>query len=396
MNIEDLVVFSVRHAVPLNTWDARLVVSIYEQIITKNSLTEKQGAAMVKILKRYHSAISTHAGQDILQYLENPTYRLGIRKINTVKRIIIVEHELYERAIQVEFPFDQNIIEAIKSKKHIQHAGQWDSEKKSWIFPLSEYSIAHLAKIAQENLFEMDAEFTSFVKQYNAVVENIEQYIPILVAENDGVKIRNFDEKLANFSSENILKSVFEARKLGVLTWGENIGDHLETAGTSEITRNFLQSEPGENYHINSEKNDIFSLTDIVQNMTPTLFIIPGGSELEKLQDCCAFLQSIGFEPNEVSVMFRMPKETHENFNNFVKNSGYNNPITDTTRAVFVSGKFPKPILKSGIKFHTVINLGFDNVHYSLRDFVKNHENLVYYTEKFDLKKMEFTWLLAR
>ena len=396
MNIEDLVVFSVRHAVPLNTWDARLVVSIYEQIITKNSLTEKQGAAMVKILKRYHSAISTHAGQDILQYLENPTYRLGIRKINTVKRITIVEHELYERAIQVEFPFDQNIIEAIKSKKHIQHAGQWDSEKKSWIFPLSEYSIAHLAKIAQENSFEMDEEFTSFVKQYNAVVENIEQYIPILVAENDGVKIRNFDEKLANFSSENILKSVFEARKLGVLTWGENIGDHLETAGTSEITRNFLQSEPGENYHINSEKNDIFSLTDIVQNMTPTLFIIPGGSELEKLQDCCAFLQSIGFEPNEVSVMFRMPKETHENFNNFVKNSGYNNPITDTTRAVFVSGKFPKPILKSGIKFHTVINLGFDNVHYSLRDFVKNHENLVYYTEKFDLKKMEFTWLLAR
>lgn len=396
MNIEDLVVFSVRHAVPLNTWDARLVVSIYEQIITKNSLTEKQGAAMVKILKRYHSAISTHAGQDILQYLENPTYRLGIRKINTVKRITIVEHELYERAIQVEFPFDQNIIEAIKSKKHIQHTGQWDSEKKSWIFPLSEYSIAHLAKIAQENSFEMDAEFTSFVKQYNAVVENIEQYIPILVAENDGVKIRNFDEKLANFSSENILKSVFEARKLGVLTWGENIGDHLETAGTSEITRNFLQSEPGENYHINSEKNDIFSLTDIVQNMTPTLFIIPGGSELEKLQDCCAFLQSIGFEPNEVSVMFRMPKETHENFNNFVKNSGYNNPITDSTRAVFVSGKFPKPILKSGIKFHTVINLGFDNVHYSLRDFVKNHENLVYYTEKFDLKKMEFTWLLAR
>ena len=242
----------------------------------------------------------------------------------------------------------------------------------------------------------MDAEFTSFVEQYNSVVENIEKYIPILVAENDGVKIRNFDEKLANFSSENILKSVFEARKLGILTWGENIGDHLETAGISEITRNFLQSEPGENYHINSEKNDIFSLTDIVQHMTPTLFIIPGGSELEKLQDCCAFLQSIGFEPNEVSVMFRMPKETHENFNNFVKNSGYNNPITDTTRAVFVSGKFPKPILKSGIKFHTVINLGFDNVHYSLRDFVKNHENLVYYTEKFDLKKMEFTWLLAR
>jgi hypothetical protein len=396
MNIEDLVAFSVRYPVPLNSWDSRMMNSIYEQIAFKNSLTEKQGAAVVKILKRYHSAISTHAGQDILQYLENPSYRLGIRKINTVKRITVVDHELYERAIQVEFPFDQNIIEAIKDKKNINHAGQWDSEKKSWIFPLSEYSIAHLKNIAQENSFEMDEEFVSYAEQYNTVVKNIEQYIPILVAENGGVKIRNFDEKLVNFSSENILKSVFEARKLGVLTWSENIEEYLETEEIDQNTRDFLRSDPSADFYINSEKYDIFSLSDIVKYLSPTLFIIPGGSELEKLQDCCNFLHGIGIEPNEVSVMFRMPKETHENFNNFVKNSGFNNPITDTTRAVFISGKFPKPVLKSGIKFHTVINLGFDNVHYSMRDFVKNHENLVYYTEKINLTQTEFTWLLAR
>jgi len=396
MNIEDLVAFSVRHSVPLNLWDSRMMNSIYEQIVFKNSLTEKQGAAVVKILKRYHSAISLQVGQDILQYLENPSYRLGIRKINTVKRITVVDHELYERAIQVEFPFDQNIIEAIKDKKNINHAGQWDSEKKSWIFPLSEYSIAHLKNIAQENSFEMDEEFASYAEQYNSIVKNIEQYIPILVAENEGVKIRNFDEKLVNFSSENILKSVFEARKLGVLTWGENIEEYLETEEIDQNTRDFVRSNPSKDFHINSEKYDIFSLTDIVKYLSPTLFIIPGGSELEKLQVCCEFLKNIGIDSAEVSVMFRLPKETHENFNNFVKNSGFNNPITDTTRAVFVSGKFPKPVLKSGIKFHTVVNLGFDNVHYSLRDFVKNHENLVYYTEKINPKQTEFTWLLAK
>jgi hypothetical protein len=396
MNIEDLVAFSIRHPVPLNSWDSRMMNSIYEQIVFKNSLTEKQGAAVVKILKRYHSAISLQVGQDILQFLENPSYRLGIRKINTVKRITVVDHELYERAIQVEFPFDQNIIEAIKDKKNINHAGQWNSEKKSWIFPLSEYSIAHLKNIAQENSFEMDEEFASYAEQYNCIVKNIEQYIPILVAENEGVKIRNFDEKLVNFSSENILKSVFEARKLGVLTWGENIEEYLETEEIDQNTRDFLRSDPSADFHINSEKYDIFALTDIVKYLSPTLFIIPGGSELEKLQTCCEFLKNIGIDSAEVSVMFRMPKETHENFNNFVKNSGFNNPITAATRAVFISGKFPKPVLKSGIKFHTVINLGFDNVHYSMRDFVKNHENLVYYTEKINPTQTEFTWLLAR
>jgi hypothetical protein len=396
MNIEDLVILSVRNSIPLNSWDTRLVYSIYEQIIIKNSLTEKQGAAMVKILKRYHSAISAHAGRDISQFLENPSYRLGIRKINTVKRITVVDHDYYGKAIQVEFPFDQKIIEDIKSKKTINHLGQWDSEKKSWIFPLSEYSIAHLKNIAQENFFEMDEEFTSYAEQYNSIVENMEQYIPILVAENDGVKIRNFSQNSPIFPPENILKSVFEARKLGVLTWCENIEEYLETEEINQNTRDFVRSNPSEDFHINSEKYDIFSLTDIVKYMTPTLFIIPGGSELEKLQTCCEFLKNIGIDSAEVSVMFRLPKETHENFNNFVKNSGFNNPITDTTRAVFVSGKFPKPVLKSGIKFHTVVNLGFDNVHYSLRDFVKNHENLVYYTEKINPKQTEFTWLLAK
>jgi hypothetical protein len=242
----------------------------------------------------------------------------------------------------------------------------------------------------------MDVEFGSYVEQYNSIIENIEQYIPILVAENDGVKIRNFDEKLMNFSSENILKSLFEARKLGVLTWGENIEDHLQNSDIDEITRNFLKSDPSDDFHINSEKNGIFSLADIVINLTPTLFIIPGGSELEKLQTCCEFLKNISIDSNNISVMFRMPKETHENFNNFVKNFGLNNPITETTRAVFVSGKFPKPVLKSGIKFHSIVNLGFDNVHYSLRDFVKNHENLVFYTEKITPKQTDFTWLLAK
>lgn len=396
MNIEDIVIFSVRHAIPLNSWDARLIGSIYEQLIIKNSLTEKQGAAVVKILKRYNTAISAQAGRDILQFLENPTYRLGIRKINTVKQISVVDHETYHRAIRVEFPFEQPIIEAIKSKKSVNHAGQWDPEKKCWIFPLSEYSIAHLAKIAQENSFKMDEEFASYVEQYNAIVKNIEQYIPILVAENDGVKIHNFSQNSPIFPSENILKSVFEARKLGVFTWGETIEQYLETDEISEITRDFLKSDPGENYYINNEKNNIFALTDIVSYMTPTLFIIPGGSELEKLQACCDFLQRIGIDTTQISVMFRMPKETHENFNIFVKNSGINNPITETTRAVFVSGKLPKPVLKSGIKFHSVINLGFDNVHYSMKDFVRNHENLVYYTEKIYPFRTDVSWLHVR
>ena len=87
--------------------------------------------------------------------------------------------------------------------------------------------------------------------------------------------------------------------------------------------------------------------------------------------------------------MFRLPTESNVNFNNFVKNNGLNTPIKDSTQIVFISSKLPKPVLKSKIKFHAIINLGFDNVHYTMRDFVKSHENVIFYSglkEKRNLK----------
>lgn len=395
MNIEDLVIFSVRNGIPLNSWDSRLVNSIYEQIIFKNSLTEKQGAAMVKILKRYHLAISAQVGQDILQYLENPSYRLGIRKINPIKRITVVEHNQYGKAIHVEFPFDQKIIEAIKDKKNINHLGQWNSEKKCWIFPLSENSVTHLAKIAQENSFEMDSEFSSYIDQYDDIVKNIEKYVPILVAENDGVKIRNFSQNSPIFPSENILKSVFEARKLGVLTWDENISDYLNTQVSNTIVKIFLDQDPGENFHVDCENTEISALTELIQYLSPTLFILPGGSELEKLQQSYGLLKKIGIDNNSISVMFRLGRDTDPEFNEFVKNHNLNNPITEHTSVIFVSNKFPKPVLKSSIKFHLVINMGQNNVHYTMRDFLKNHENLVFFSELKKQEELPF-WLLAK
>ena len=95
MNIEDIIVVVVNNRIPLNSWDCRLVDSLFEQITLNNSLTEKQGNAVVKILKKYSPHISRITGKDIKQFLETPTYRLGIRTINLIKKASIVEHEIF-------------------------------------------------------------------------------------------------------------------------------------------------------------------------------------------------------------------------------------------------------------------------------------------------------------
>jgi hypothetical protein len=120
------------------------------------------------------------------------------------------------------------------------------------------------------------------------------------------------------------------------------------------------------------------------------LFVIPGVDELEKVKEAFHFLKEIGIKNEEMSVVFRLPSETGVVFNNFVKEHQLNSPLTDKTRIVFVSGKLPKPILKSKIKFHAAINMGFPNVHYTLKNYVDNQENSLFFVHKKDYRNRNF------
>ena len=113
--------------------------------------------------------------------------------------------------------------------------------------------------------------------------------------------------------------------------------------------------------------------------MGPNLFIVPGGLEMEKLEQAVGILKGMGVVEKNISVLFRLPTENGKNFNDFVRKMGINGPIDSETKVVFISGKLPKPLIKSGIRFNSIINLGFDSAHYTLKSFVKNHPNLVYF-----------------
>ena len=221
----------------------------------------------------------------------------------------------------------------------------------------------------------------------------MEHHIPMLVIEDKKPKIVNFDKNLPPLTSTEILPALFEARRRGVDTWDNTISNFLDSDEVDEITRQFLKSEPSEKFNIDSEIHGFSSLETIIKFMGPCLFVIPGGSELEKLIMAHEFLRSIGIENYQMSVMFRLPTESNVNFNNFVKNNGLNTPIKDHTQIVFISSKLPKPVLKSKIKFHAIINLGFDNVHYTMRDFVKSHENVIFYSGPKEKRNLQLVFM---
>lgn len=393
MNIEDLIISLTLSRIPLNAWDEKLVYSFYDQISRGSGFTEKQSMLAVKTLNRHYVQLSAFLQKDVSPFITKPSFRLPIRQINTTKQLSVVLNSQFGKAVKAVFPYNEKTVETIRKSRDDIGQANWDKDEKCWFFALNENSIQFLVELAANENFEVDEEFQNLREQVTEIVANMENYIPTLVVEDKKPKIVNSGKNLPPIETDDLLTAIFESRKRGISTWDEKISNFLDSDEVDPVTREFLKTEPHENMHVDSDLHDISTLSEVVLHLSPCLVVIPGGSEYENLVMSHTFMKQIGMQDHEMSVMFRLPSNTHEIFNNFVKNNNLNNPLTADTKVVFVSSKLPKPVLKSKIKFHCVINMGFSNVHYTMKDFVGKHENLVFYSGKKQQRELKFAFM---
>jgi hypothetical protein len=391
MNVEDLIIaLAVSNSVNLNKWDEKLVYSFMDQIGRGLGFTEKQANVALKIVKTHHVQLTIVTGNNIPAFLANPTFRYPFRQINNVRRISIKPNDLLGKCIKVEFPYNESYVNAIRKNKDRLEYAQWNPDEKAWIFALTETSIKVLLEVFSNEQFEFDEIFQIYAEQANAICEHMEEFVPMLALDQGKPIFLNISKNVPPLESTDTASALFEARRKGIVTWSDEIIEKFDSLGFDAVVKGLLDSDPGQPFHINSEKMPISCLSTFVSLMGPTLFIIPGGAEFKKVKQAHDFLRNQGIENKDISVMFRLDSKIDENFNNFVKENELNSPIGENTKIVFISSKMPKPVLKSNIKFHLVVNMGHESVHYSIRDFVKNHENLIYYSEKKAQKDFDF------
>jgi hypothetical protein len=389
MYIEDLISTIVESNVAVNRNDQPIVYSFYDQINSGTGFTEKQTQLALRILNRYVVAISNKEKRDISPFLENPTYRLSVRKTITNKTVNIISDTVYGKAIEVKFPYDDQFVSEIR-KYRISNTVtdqtpigiNWDKEKTAWIFSLTESNIQFLNDLFSTSAFEYDEEFQKYCDDSNKILNEMENYAPMLALHDNVLTFQNSPRNLPKIETENILEALFVARRCGITLWDDYIDAYINSPEFNPITRTFLKNPLSTSINLKPENNDISCLESIVKYLGPSLFIIPGGAEYETVNRAYTMLRGMGMEDKNMSVLFRLPSETGRNFNEFVKNQSLNGPISDQTKVVFVSGKLPKTILTAGIKFNSIINFGFDNAHYTLKELAKNHPNLVYFDVK--------------
>jgi len=229
MNIEDLIVSLTLSNVRLNPWDEKLVHSFYDQIIRGLGFTEKQSLLAVKTLNRNYVGLSAFLQKDVSQFLTTPSYRLPIRQINNTKKISVVPSVVFGKEIKAFFPYNEKIVESIrKNKEDIGHA-VWSKEEKCWIFALNENSIQFLSDLSSREHFEVDEEFENLQNQVNLIINNMENYIPMLVVDEKIPKIANFTKNIPLIESKDLMAAIFEARKMGIFTWDETISNFIDS-----------------------------------------------------------------------------------------------------------------------------------------------------------------------
>ena len=115
MFIEDLIHFSISGVGLHFTYqDIEVLRSFHEQAIKGIGLTEKQRGLAIRVLKNNEGNLNTFFKGSVSSFLENPTFKLPVRIIKTVKKISVIDHPDYGRSIKLEFPFDEEKIKQIR------------------------------------------------------------------------------------------------------------------------------------------------------------------------------------------------------------------------------------------------------------------------------------------
>ena len=214
------------------------------------------------------------------------------------------------------------------------------------------------------------------------IYQNLEKYVPLLDKIDGSYQLRNVSPKIPEFSSKDLVKSLFEARRYGITSWSDSVENDIIEQNIDTVTMNFLRHTEKKEFSINLEEIEEKNLENLLENLLPCVFFIPAGSELSKTSNSFNMLKNIGVENKDISVLFRLPNDTNSNFNIFVRENGLNTPLTGNTQAVFISQKIPKTFFPSARRFKTAVMYNKYHAHYATRDFMKNFPNLIEICDK--------------
>jgi hypothetical protein len=385
----------------IDPYNFNIIAGIGLQINEKHlALTVKQQNLAVTILKKYSAKISDLLGKDISEHLKTPVFSMGTRVINSDHKVQI--HTVNDvKKIQVSFPFNERIVAAIKDYNRVSQKERyiqtqyadllqitWNHDNRSWDFPLSEEHILWIVN----NLsgFTYDEEFGNYADEIKRIEASIEEYTPMVVYNDGKFSFKNTHSKVPQPTGDNLLDVMFMAKTYGISVWDEAIDLALNSPDISPVVAKVLKHNNKKPLVLEDQYSKLENLREIVALSKNVLFVIPGGSELSHLKATHTWLNYEKYENKQVSVLFRLDSSSGKICNDYIKENKLNTPLSDEVKFVFISGKIPKPLIEINKLFDTVVYFGTNSAHYTLKNFIENHHNVISMTLTPENRELNF------
>jgi hypothetical protein len=367
----------------MNIWkgDQAMLASLSRNPVAGKGWTEKQRTLVLKICNRYKVQLIQVFGPAVEQAIQTPEFQFGLQAPPSYEKSITIA----DREILIKFPFNEEIVGKIRKFRDQAtfRIEGWNENRKSWVLPLEESSILWLKNNLMPLGFSADDQFLEFSDQISEILEKIEDYIPIVVEENGKFKFRNVHHNVPQPEFLGIKETLLLARQHGISVWDENIQNLIKNEDFSPILASFLNVSDQKGLDFDASENSIDQFADLFNLNCPALIIVPPGNELNDLHVWVKWLKSMNFSEDSMSVLFRLDKENGKSFNDYVRDFSLNQPLSEKTKVVFISQKIPKPLIKFGIEFKFIVNLGsISGAHFSISNYLQDNPDVIKYQNK--------------
>ena len=367
----------------LSPRDSQIIESFSAQLLRGLSLTEKQATMAVKFCLKYKNQLEQVLNCSLESPLNNPQFKNPFRVLSeNIKTVSLVA--VPRNAIKLSFMYDERIVNMIRThkKNYTGNTAEWDSDSRAWMLGLTECNILFVKNTLLPEGFIVAPEVLGYIEEIDTILADIDQYIPIVSMNDSSVSFKNVHPNVPQPTTNNVLESLFQARKYGIVTWDDTAETYVNSK-VIPLTSSFLNNPLGNQLFVDSTVVDIAQFSDIIKYSKDILVIVPGVNELLHLKKWYAFLMAEEVSVDEVAVLFRLNNASDKEFNQYVKDNGLNLPVNETTRIFFISQKLPKPLIKMRKEFDVVINLGNGPVaHYSIQNLIEEHHDVITYNLK--------------
>jgi hypothetical protein len=379
--IEDLLDHLNGFQINLASIDVNVVASLAVNPMLGKGHSEKQRNLVLRLCKKYRGQLTTLLGPTVEDSLNNPQFKFALLEPAPTEKSIKIEG----KQIFVKFPYNEELVTKIKKFREISEVKtvNWNMDKKVWVFELEENNVLWINSNLTNMGFLVDDMFNSYADKITTILEKIEDFLPMLVNDNGTYKFVNTHRSVPQPDTDDLTKALLLAKHYGISVWDENVSKSLEMRQNSRIFTEFLNESAPHSLEFDTGEESIDQFKDLFKYNLPALIIVPGHDEFFTVKSWVLWLKSQNITEKEMSVLFRLPSDSGSMFNDLVKTYNLNSPIDENTKVVFISQKLPKPLLKSGIEFKFIINLGqLSGVHYSLSNYLQDKMDVIKYTDK--------------